>query len=167
MVGLTINFCRIPRQYQSSVESGKFRSSAQNSAACGKLWAIIITTSKVLGPLCYPATQLPSGCPWREVRAQVPKTQRLKRHSRGPQPFNTTSARGVWQTDEQTNFPQHYRKIAIYLLINVPLHVALYFFSMLWHSVNCTIIHKIKVENNDVLANLYLQFLSLTIMLTN
>jgi len=33
---------QIPQRYQNSVEKGKFRDSAQNSAACEKLWARVI-----------------------------------------------------------------------------------------------------------------------------
>jgi len=37
-----LNFSRILRQYQNYVKRGKFHSSAQNSMACGKLWALLM-----------------------------------------------------------------------------------------------------------------------------
>jgi len=36
-------FHKIPWQYQNFTENGKFRSSARNSAARGKLWALVTT----------------------------------------------------------------------------------------------------------------------------
>jgi len=38
----SVKFCKIPQQYQNSAEKGKFHGSARNSAARGKLWALII-----------------------------------------------------------------------------------------------------------------------------
>jgi len=37
-----LNFCEISWMYQNSAEKGKFRCSAQNSVARGKLWALEI-----------------------------------------------------------------------------------------------------------------------------
>ena len=38
-----VKFCKILWQYQNSAEKGKFHGLAQNSAAHGKLWALLIT----------------------------------------------------------------------------------------------------------------------------
>jgi len=35
------NFCKIPRKYQNSAAKGKFHGLARNSAARGKLWALL------------------------------------------------------------------------------------------------------------------------------
>jgi len=41
----SLKFRGIPQQYQNSVEKGKFCGSNQNSAACGKLWALKISVA--------------------------------------------------------------------------------------------------------------------------
>jgi len=37
-----LKFHKIPRKWQNSMAKGKFRGSARNSAACRKLWALLI-----------------------------------------------------------------------------------------------------------------------------
>ena len=39
----SVEFREIPQQYENSVEKGKFRGSARNSATHGKLWALLIS----------------------------------------------------------------------------------------------------------------------------
>jgi len=39
----SVKFREIPRQYQNSMEKGEFRSSARNSTARRKLWALVMT----------------------------------------------------------------------------------------------------------------------------
>jgi len=39
----SVKFREIPRQYQNSMENGKFCGLARNSATRGKLWALHIT----------------------------------------------------------------------------------------------------------------------------